>query len=57
MKVPATQEVISVHGNQKDARNIEQAFAPGHRNVICLQDEKAESITKMEMRALLLAGQ
>jgi hypothetical protein len=44
MKVPATQEVISVHGNQKDARNIEQAFAPGRRNVICLQDEKAESI-------------
>jgi hypothetical protein len=27
LKVPATLGVISVHGNQKDARNIEQDFA------------------------------
>jgi hypothetical protein len=42
-KIPATQGVISVHGNQKDARNIEQGYAPGHRNVNCLQDDKTES--------------
>jgi hypothetical protein len=42
LKVPATLGVISVHGNQKDASNIEQIFAPGPRNVNCLQDEKAE---------------
>jgi hypothetical protein len=51
LKVPATLGVISVHGNQKDARNIEQDFAPCHRNVNCLQDEKEErssSITRKE---------
>jgi hypothetical protein len=42
LKIPATQGVISVHGNQKDVRNIEQGFAPCHRNVNCLQDEKTE---------------
>jgi hypothetical protein len=35
--------VISIHSSQKDARNIEQGFAPSHRNVNCLQDEKAEN--------------
>jgi hypothetical protein len=43
LKVSATLGVISVHGGQKDARNIEQGFALGHKNVNCLQDEKAES--------------
>jgi hypothetical protein len=34
---------MSIHGgSQKDARNIEQGFASGHRNVNCLEDEKAE---------------
>jgi hypothetical protein len=33
--------VISIHDSQKDARNIEQSFALGHRNVNCLQYEKA----------------
>jgi hypothetical protein len=42
LNVPATLGVISIHGNKKDAINIEQSFAPGHRNVNCLQDEKAE---------------
>jgi hypothetical protein len=35
--------VITVHGNQKDAKNIEQGFALGHRNVNGLQDEKSET--------------
>jgi hypothetical protein len=35
--------VILVHGSQKDIRNIEKGYAPGHRNVNCLQDEKSES--------------
>jgi hypothetical protein len=42
LKVPLGLGVIWIHGNQKDARNLEQCFAPGHRNVNCLQDEKAE---------------
>jgi hypothetical protein len=43
LTVPTTLGVISIHGSQKDARNIEQAFALGRRNVNCLQDEKIES--------------
>jgi hypothetical protein len=43
--------VISVHGNQKDARNIEQGFTPGLTIVNCLQDEKPQgcsSITRKQ---------
>jgi predicted hotdog family 3-hydroxylacyl-ACP dehydratase len=43
LKVPTALGVISIHGSQKDARNIEQGFALGHRNVNYLQDEKIES--------------
>jgi hypothetical protein len=43
LKVLATLGVISAHDSQKDARNMEQGFAPGHRNVNCLQDEKIEN--------------
>jgi hypothetical protein len=43
MKVPVALGVISIHGNQKEARNMEQGFASGHRNVNYLQDEKAEN--------------
>jgi hypothetical protein len=42
LKVPAGMGVITIHGSQKDARNIEQGFTLGHRNVNCLQDEKAK---------------
>jgi hypothetical protein len=43
LKVLATLGVISIHGSQKDARNIEQGFVLGHRNINYLQNEKAES--------------
>jgi hypothetical protein len=33
LKISSTLGVILVYGNQKDARNIEQSFTPGHRNV------------------------
>jgi hypothetical protein len=39
LKVPALLGLISIHDSQKDARNIEHGFAPGHRNVNCLQEE------------------
>jgi hypothetical protein len=42
LKVPAALGVISIHGNQKEARNIEQGFTPGQKNVNCLQDGKIE---------------
>jgi hypothetical protein len=43
LKVLAALGMISIHGIQKNARNIEQGFAPGHKNVNCLQDEKVEN--------------
>jgi hypothetical protein len=43
LKVPATLGVISIHGNKKEAKNIEQGFTLGHKNVNCLQDERTEN--------------
>jgi hypothetical protein len=43
LKVLAAMGVITIHSSQKDVRNIEQCFIPGHRNVNCLQDKKAEN--------------
>jgi hypothetical protein len=40
LKIPALLGVISIHGNQKDVRNIEQGFAPGHRIINCMQEEE-----------------
>jgi hypothetical protein len=39
LKVPTLLGAILIHGRQKDVRNIEQGFAPGHRNVNYLQEE------------------
>jgi hypothetical protein len=33
LKVPATLGVITIFGSQQEARNIEKAFAPGHKSV------------------------
>jgi hypothetical protein len=38
LKVPASLGVISIHGSQKHARNIEHGFPWGHRNVNYLQE-------------------
>jgi hypothetical protein len=35
--------VISIHGSQKDARNIEHGFTLGHRNANYLQNKKEEN--------------
>jgi hypothetical protein len=43
LKVPAALGVISIYDSQKDARNIRLGFALGHRNVNCLQNEKAKN--------------
>jgi hypothetical protein len=48
LKVPVALEVISIHGSQKDARNIEQDFALGHRNINCLQDEKNRELHRKQ---------
>jgi hypothetical protein len=33
LKIPATFGVITVFGNQQDARNIEKGFATGYKNM------------------------
>jgi hypothetical protein len=33
LKIPATFYIITVFGNQQDARNIEKGFAPGQKNM------------------------
>jgi hypothetical protein len=38
LKVPAIFSVITVFGNQKEARNIERGFALGHKNVHFLRE-------------------
>jgi hypothetical protein len=50
LKIPATQGVILVHDSQKDARNIEQGFAPGHRNVNYPQDKMTEDHSSITNR-------
>jgi hypothetical protein len=39
LKIPTTFGVISVFGSQKDARNIEQCFAPSHINIHFWREE------------------
>jgi uncharacterized protein (DUF2236 family) len=39
LKVPTTFRVISIFGSQKDARNIEQGFTLGHKNVHSIREE------------------
>jgi hypothetical protein len=45
MKMPAPKEVITVFGNQQEARNIEKCHTPGQTNVYQLKtaDEKKET--------------
>jgi hypothetical protein len=39
LKVPATFGVIIIFNSQKEARNIERGFAPGHKNMHFLRDD------------------
>jgi hypothetical protein len=53
IKIQATFGVITKFDSQKEARNIERGFTPGHKNVHFLQEEteqheQAESLSKDE---------
>jgi hypothetical protein len=41
LKVPASLVLISIYSSQKGARNIEQGFDPGHKNVHFLREAEA----------------
>jgi hypothetical protein len=43
LKVPATFSVITVFGSQKESRNIEHGFVPGHKNVHFLREDANQS--------------
>ncbi|KAJ1268003.1 hypothetical protein BS78_07G103300 [Paspalum vaginatum] len=43
MKIPAYKGVISVHGNQEDARRTEGNWCPGDRKIHNIEEEKAEA--------------
>jgi hypothetical protein len=43
MKIPGPQGVITVYGNQQNARNIKRDFVPGQRNVHCLMTKREVS--------------
>jgi hypothetical protein len=42
LKIPATFGIISLFGSPNDARNIEQRFAAGHKNVHFLIEESKQ---------------
>jgi hypothetical protein len=39
LKVPTTLSIITVFSSQKEARNIDSGFAPGHKNVHFLRED------------------
>jgi hypothetical protein len=43
LKVPATFGVITTFNSQKEARNIEHGFPPGHKNVHFLREDTNQS--------------
>jgi hypothetical protein len=43
LKVPATFGVITTFSSQKEARNIERGFAPGHENIHFLREDTNQS--------------
>jgi hypothetical protein len=42
LKVPATFGAITMPGSQKEARNFEHGFTPGHKNVHFLREGTVE---------------
>jgi hypothetical protein len=54
LKVPASLGVISFHDSQKDAKNIEQGFTPGHKNVHFLREPEV-SMTSVQQKTKLAA--
>jgi hypothetical protein len=45
MKMPAINEVIIVHGDQSEARNIENEYTLGHKNVHAISEEDKKEET------------
>ena len=48
MKMPAINGVITVHGDQTEARNIENKYTLGQKNVHAIAEEEKEETEKYE---------
>jgi hypothetical protein len=42
LKVPTTSGIITVFDSQKESRNIKHGFAPGHKNMHFLREDKKQ---------------
>jgi hypothetical protein len=51
MKMPAINGVITVHGDQTEARNIEREYTPGRKNVHTIKEEEKEEKENMKPQA------
>jgi hypothetical protein len=49
MKIPALHGIISVHGSQKEARNIEKAIYKSHRNINSVESTKNKASEPPDM--------
>ncbi|WP_158318969.1 retropepsin-like aspartic protease, partial [Robertmurraya kyonggiensis] len=52
MKLPASNGVITVFGNQQVARDIEQGITPGEKNVNLLQAETKQTSNKVQTESI-----
>jgi ribosomal protein S24E len=48
MKMPAINGVITVHGDQTEARNIEKEYTLGRKNVHTIKEEDKEEIENVK---------
>ena len=51
MKIPAINRVITVHGDQTEARNIENKYTLGQKNVHAIVEEEETKIAKPKPKA------
>jgi hypothetical protein len=51
MKMPAINEVIIVHGDQTEARNIEKEYTPSRKNVHTIKEEEKEETENAKPQA------
>jgi hypothetical protein len=48
--MPAINEVITVHRDQTEARNIEKEYTPGRKNVHTIKEEEKEETEKAKQQ-------
>jgi hypothetical protein len=51
MKMPVINRVITVHGDQTEARNIEKKYTPGQKNVHTIKEEEKEETENVKPQA------